>query len=244
MLAAAKLSILDWRAAGSVPPLQLLYLLALALGRRTVGLRNRLRQVVRRLRLRYNLRAVCLNQLTIIRRSCLFYLHQDALAFLGNQTSHYLLRHVLGRVVEELFELHGGEALDDLVLAADGLRELRLELIGPAVLLERVADQPPPSVSHLVQAIGQPLMHLVAAGIGLLAVGVLVRHVPDIVRDEALHELLLVGTDQAFLDRGHFVREARHVLYQDIVARDHDFGLLLAGLLRRLAMLGLKVPCG
>ena len=171
MLTAAKLSILDWRAAGSVAPLQLLYLFVLALGWQTVRLRNRLRQVVHRLRLRYNLRAVCLNQLTIIRGSCLLlYLHQDALAFPGDQTSHYLLRHVLGRVVEQFFELHGGEALDDLVLAADGLRELRLELISSAFFLERVADQPAPSICHLVQAIGQPLMHLVAAGVGLLAV--------------------------------------------------------------------------
>ena len=57
------------------------------------------------------------------------YLYQDSLSSLWNKTSNNFLCYVLGRVVEQLFELHAGEAMDHFVLAADSCRILVFKLI-------------------------------------------------------------------------------------------------------------------
>lgn len=98
--------------------------------------------------------------------------------------------------------------MDHLFFATDSLRELYIKLINLPLLLEVVAYESASPVRHLTQTIREAFVHLIAPSVRLLAVRHLIGHVPHVVRYESLHEVLLVGGDQAFLDCGHSVRKA------------------------------------
>ena len=65
---------------------------------------------------------------------------EHAFALLRNQAGDDLLRHVLSRVIEQLFELQAGEAMDDLVFALDSDGILHFELVELPFLLKHVFD--------------------------------------------------------------------------------------------------------
>ena len=65
---------------------------------------------------------------------------EHAFALLRNQAGDDLLRHVLSRVIEQLFELQTGEAMDDFVFALDSDGILHFELVELTLLLKHVFD--------------------------------------------------------------------------------------------------------
>ena len=90
--------------------------------------------------------------------------------------------------------------MDHIVLSANSRGVHLLKLVQFAFLLEHVFDKSASAVCHFAKTIVQSPLNFISGIVGLLTIGVLVRHVPDVVRDKLLHPCHLDSFDLVFLE--------------------------------------------
>jgi len=122
-------------------------------------------------------------------------LDQDEYSFalFRDEASDDLLRNILRRIIQQFFELVAGEAMNDFVLPPNRIRVRLIELVEAPLFLVHILYEAASTISHLAEAVGQSALHMVGDAVSLLAVRLLVGHVPDVVRNELLHALALIS---------------------------------------------------
>jgi len=122
-------------------------------------------------------------------------LDQDEYSFalFRDEASDDLLRNILRRIIQQFFELVAGEAMNDFVLPPNRIRVRLIELVEAPLFLVHILYEAASAISHLAEAVGQSALHMVGDAVSLLAVRLLVGHVPDVVRNELLHALALIS---------------------------------------------------
>ena len=129
-----------------------------------------------------------------------------------------------------MLQLFRVKLFNDLLLPLDDIRILLVEGLEAPLVLEEHFQQPSSPLQHFVQSILKPsletalcrrLRRRLTPWLGALAA--LVLGVPDVVRYEFLN-LRLLFVAQLFLSdlvRTEHLHQPRHVLDQNVVARDH-----------------------
>ena len=79
---------------------------------------------------------------------------EHTFALLGDEAGYHFLRHILCRIIQQLFKLQGGEPMDHFVFPLNRVRVRHLKLIKPVLFFVHILDQAATSVGHLTEPIG------------------------------------------------------------------------------------------